>query len=57
MHNQGNSPVISAIDRAFLLVQYLNNRVLPQLWYRSLLPDPYDDTVERREETGARPHP
>ena len=57
MRNQGDSPVITAIGRVFLLVQHLNNRVLPKLWYRSLLPDPYDDTVERREKTGARPHP
>ena len=38
--NQGVSPVNTAIGRVFLFVQYLNDRVLLLLWYRSLLPDP-----------------
>ena len=40
MPNQVDSSVITAIGRAFLFGQYLNDRVLSQLWYRSLLPDP-----------------
>ena len=56
MRNKGDSPVITAIGRVFLFVQYLNDRVLSQLWYRLLLPVSEDDTVERHEKTGARPH-
>ena len=40
MHNQGDSPVITALGRVFLFVRYLNDRVLPQLWYRPFLLDP-----------------
>ena len=40
MRNQGDSPVITAFGQVFRFVQYLNDRVLPQLWYRSLLLDP-----------------
>ena len=51
MRNQGDSPVITALGLIFLFFQYLNDRVILQLWYRSLLPDPYDGAVDSREDT------
>ena len=40
MRIQGDSPVITAIGRFVLFLNYLNDRILPKLWHCSLLPDP-----------------
>ena len=58
MRNQGDSPIITVISQVFFLVRYLNDGVLPQLWYLSLLPDLIPWNVTRRRELALiiRPH-